>query len=86
MVTVDYVDKGRHHAEIQKINSSNKLKNKTTFEINEHDERTASVRSFSSGDDDTNMTLHDAMNSLQSFRHKKSSTNVRNLRSSYLTD
>jgi hypothetical protein len=32
------------------------------------------------------MTLHDAMNSLQSFRHKKSSTNVRNLRSSYLTD
>jgi len=45
-----------------------------------------SVRSFSSGDEETNMTLYEAMNSLQSFRHKKSSLNVRNMRGSYLTD
>lgn len=45
-----------------------------------------SVRSFSSVDDETNMTLYEAMNSLQSFRHKKSSLNVRNMRGSYLTD
>jgi len=53
--------------------------------MTEIDERAGSIRSFSS-DDDTHMTLYEAMNSIHSFRHKKSSANVRNMRGSYLTD